>query len=83
MSNTILRGRISYAHLFEPHAAMPGQDPKYSVSLIIPKDDEAMLERARKDLEECAAVREEMQEAMELTVKIRAAYEIRAVFALC
>ena len=38
------------------------------------------LERARKDLEECAAVREEMQEAMELTVKIRAAYEIRAVF---
>lgn len=51
MSNTILRGRISYAHLFEPHAAMPGQDPKYSVSLIIPKDDEAMLEKARKAID--------------------------------
>ncbi len=30
--------RLSYAHLFEPHA-IEGNDPKYSVSLIIPKDD--------------------------------------------
>ena len=46
-TNAILRGRISYAHIFEPHA-MDGQDPKYSLSLIISKDDEAMLEKAKK-----------------------------------
>lgn len=34
--------RLSYANLFEPRA-MDGQDPKYSVSLIIPKDDKATL----------------------------------------
>ena len=39
MSNVVLRGRISYAHIFEPHA-MDGQDPKYSLSLIISKDQQ-------------------------------------------
>lgn len=34
-------GRISYPHLFQPEAA-PGQtDPKYSVTLLIPKSDTA------------------------------------------
>lgn len=58
MSNTnaILRGRISYAHIFEPHAVEAGQDPKYSLSLIIPKDDEATIERAKKAIN--AAVQE-------------------------
>ena len=55
MSNVVLRGRISYAHIFEPHA-MDGQDPKYSLSLIIPKDDEATIERAKKAIN--AAVQE-------------------------
>lgn len=51
MSNVILRGRISYAHIFEPHA-MQGQEPKYSLSLIIPKDDEKMLAKAEKAIQE-------------------------------
>ena len=31
--------RLSYAHLFEAYAAQPGQEKKYSVSLLIPKSD--------------------------------------------
>ena len=34
--------RLSYAHLFEPKS-INGSDPKYSVSLIIPKDDKQMV----------------------------------------
>jgi len=37
------RVRFSYAHLLEPHAAKPGDTPKYGVSLIIPKDDKATV----------------------------------------
>lgn len=37
--------RLSYAHLLEPTAIEEGQDKKYSVSLIIPKDDEATLKK--------------------------------------
>lgn len=49
---TILRGetkviiagaRLSYANIFEPKA-FEGQDPKYSVSLIISKDDTETLD---------------------------------------
>lgn len=34
--------RLSYAHLFEPKS-INGSDPKYSVSLIIPKSDKQMV----------------------------------------
>ena len=34
--------RLSYAHLCEPKS-INGSDPKYSVSLIIPKDDKQMV----------------------------------------
>lgn len=34
--------RLSYAHLFEPHA-IEGNEPKYSVSVIIPKTDKETL----------------------------------------
>lgn len=47
--------RLSYAHLFEPHA-IEGNEPKYSVSVIIPKTDKETLtaikeavEQAKKD----------------------------------
>ncbi|MFL0245501.1 DUF2815 family protein [Candidatus Clostridium stratigraminis] len=47
--------RLSYAHLFEPHA-IEGNEPKYSVSVIIPKNDKETLtlikeavEQAKKD----------------------------------
>lgn len=29
--------RLSYVHLVTPHASQPGADPKYSVTLLIPK----------------------------------------------
>lgn len=35
--------RFSYAHVFEPSAIEEGQQKKYSVSLIIPKDDKKTL----------------------------------------
>lgn len=49
--------RLSYLHVFEPQAAHGG-DPKYSVSLIIPKSDKALVKMLR-DAEE-AAIQEGM-----------------------
>lgn len=37
--------RLSYVHLFKPYAAMPGQEEKYSVTLLIPKADTATKAR--------------------------------------
>lgn len=31
--------RMSYVHLFQPYAAQQGQDPKYSVTCLLPKSD--------------------------------------------
>lgn len=31
--------RLSYANLFKPRASKPGEEPKYSVTLLIPKTD--------------------------------------------
>ena len=31
--------RLSYVHLIEPRTNKPGDDPKYSVTLLIPKTD--------------------------------------------
>ncbi|WP_102400183.1 DUF2815 family protein [Haloimpatiens massiliensis] len=39
--------RLSYANLFEPRA-MEGQDPKYSVSVIIPKTDKETLQAIKE-----------------------------------
>lgn len=47
--------RLSYAHLFEPHA-IEGNDPKYSVSVLIPKTDTETLK----------AIKEAVAEAKEL-----------------
>lgn len=43
MSNTIVTGtvRISYEHLLKPYANQPGQDEKYSCTMLIPKTDVA------------------------------------------
>ena len=47
--------RLSYAHLFTPHA-IEGNDPKYSVSVLIPKTDTETLK----------AIKEAVAEAKEL-----------------
>lgn len=33
--------RLSYAHLFKPYAHNSGQEPKYSVTILVPKTDTA------------------------------------------
>ena len=44
--------RFSYAHVFQPQAAQEGQNPKYSVSLIIPKSDKETIEKINKAVED-------------------------------
>jgi len=39
------RVRLSYVHLFTPFANQPGAEPKYSVTLLIPKSDIATKQR--------------------------------------
>lgn len=43
--------RLSYAHLFKPTAISEGQEPKYSVCLLIPKSDKATLSKIKKAIE--------------------------------
>ena len=38
---TIGECRLSYVHVFEPYTSMPGQEPKYSAVLLIPKTNAA------------------------------------------
>lgn len=42
--------RLSYANLFEPRS-INGSEPKYSVSLIIPKSDKQMIEVIKQAIE--------------------------------
>jgi len=44
--------RLSYANLLEPKAVSEGQEEKYSVSLIIPKDDKDTLKAVKEAIEE-------------------------------
>lgn len=39
--------RLSFPHLFEPHAMSEDQEKKYSVMLLIPKTDKATVEKLR------------------------------------
>lgn len=50
--------RLSYAHLTTPRAAQPGQELKYSVTLLIPKTDAA----TKADID--AAIQAAAQEAL-------------------
>lgn len=43
--------RFSYAHVFEPKAIQQNQDPKYSVSLIIPKSDKDTVAKIKAAIE--------------------------------
>ena len=40
--------RLSYSHIFEPHAMNDGQEAKYSVSVIIPKTDKETLKAIKE-----------------------------------
>jgi hypothetical protein len=43
--------RLSYLHVFEPVAIEEGSDKKYSVSLIIPKSDKALIKKINAAIE--------------------------------
>ena len=40
--------RFSYAHVFQPRAVDPSQDPKYSVSLLIHKSDKTTVGKIKR-----------------------------------
>lgn len=44
--------RLSYANLLDPRAIAEGQDEKYSVSLIIPKEDKDTLKAIKEAIDE-------------------------------
>ncbi|WP_257202964.1 DUF2815 family protein [Corynebacterium cystitidis] len=52
-------GRLSYAHLFKPHAPNENADPKYSVTVLIPKSDTATIARVQ------AAIKAAVDDAVE------------------
>jgi hypothetical protein len=45
------RVRLSYCHLFEPASVNDGEDKKYSVAILIPKDDKETLDKIRAGIE--------------------------------
>lgn len=53
MSTKVVTGKVrfSYANLFEPKAPQGGGDPKYSVTLLIPKSDTATLNKIKQAME--------------------------------
>lgn len=46
--------RLSFVHLFQPYANKPGQEPKYSTSILIPKSDVATMQRINAAIEAAA-----------------------------
>jgi len=54
MATKVITGksRFSFVHVFKPHAQNPGQEPKYSLCLLIPKTDKATLDKIRAAIEE-------------------------------
>ncbi|MEG2930850.1 MAG: DUF2815 family protein, partial [Ruthenibacterium sp.] len=41
INNVTLPARISYVHVWEPHANQPGQEPKYGVTVLLQKTEAA------------------------------------------
>ena len=54
MSTKIVTGKVrfSYCHIFEPQEPQGGGDPKYSVTLLIPKADTATLAKIKEAMAE-------------------------------
>jgi hypothetical protein len=54
MSTKVVTGkaRFSYAYLFEPQEPLNGGDPKYNVTLLIPKSDTATVSKIKAAIKE-------------------------------
>jgi hypothetical protein len=63
--------RFSYANVWEAKAIQPGQDPKFSVSLIISKDDTATLKAVNAAIATAKAEGKEKHGAAFLQGKLR------------
>ena len=46
--------RLSFVNLFQPRANQPGQEPKYSTTILIPKTDTATMQRISAAIEGAA-----------------------------
>lgn len=47
--------RLSYVNVFKPRAAAPGQDEKYSLTVLIPKTDKATIAKVRAAIDAAKA----------------------------
>lgn len=56
-STKVITGKVraSYCHVFEPASVSEGDDKKYSISLIIPKSDTAMVDSIKAGIEAAKA----------------------------
>ena len=54
MSTKVVTGKVrfSFCHIFEPQAPQGGGDPKYSVTLLIPKSDTTTLNKIKAAIAE-------------------------------
>lgn len=54
MSTKVVSGKVrfSFCHIFEPSEPQGGGDPKYSVTLLIPKSDKATLDKIKAAMAE-------------------------------
>jgi hypothetical protein len=54
MSTKIVTGKVrfSFCNIWEPKASQDGGDPKYSVTLLIPKSDTATLNKIKEAIKE-------------------------------
>ena len=49
-TKVIVKARLSFANIWEPRSSY-GQEPKYSVSCVIPKSETAQIEKIKKAVE--------------------------------
>jgi hypothetical protein len=54
MSTKVITGKVrfSYVNIFKSRAFQAGQDAKYSVCLLIPKEDKATIKKIKAAIEE-------------------------------
>lgn len=54
MATKVVTGKVrfSFCHIFEPQEPQGGGDPKYSVTLLIPKADKATLAKIKQAMDE-------------------------------
>lgn len=50
-TRVVVQGRLSYVHLWEPHAAPQTDNYKYSVAVLIPKSDTDSVEAVKSAIE--------------------------------